>query len=287
MTWIVLSFLTALCESLKDVFSKKGLTNVDEYVIAWSLRFFALPFLLPMLLFVRIPALGNQFWPALLFGGGLNVVTTILYMKAIKQSALSLTVPMVAFTPLFILITSPLMIGEWPSFWGVLGVLFIVAGSYVLNLGERQRGYLAPFRALLQERGPRLMLITAFLWSITANFDKIGVQNSSPIFWSIALSVFSALVLFPIMLHKSKREAKQILMRSQVLAPIGFFGALTAIFQMTAISLTLVAYVIAMKRTSAVMSVVWGHLIFKEKGVKERLVGAGIMVTGVMLISMF
>jgi drug/metabolite transporter (DMT)-like permease len=286
MTWIVLSFLTALCESLKDVFSKKGLANVDEYVIAWSLQFFALPFLLTMLFFVKIPALGNQFWPALLLGGGLNVVTTILYMKAIKQSALSLTVPMVAFTPLFILMTSPLMVGEFPNWGGVLGVLFIVAGSYVLNLGERQRGYLAPFRALVQERGPRLMLITAFLWSITANFDKIGVQNSSPIFWSIAISMFSALVLFPIILHKSTRAVKQIPTRLQVLAPIGFFGALTAIFQMTAISLTLVAYVIAIKRTSAVMSVLWGHFIFKEKGLRERLLGAGIMLLGVALISL-
>jgi uncharacterized membrane protein len=287
MTWFVLSFLTALCESLKDVFSKKGLANVDEFVIAWALRFFALPFLLPMLFFVKIPALGKQFWPALLIGGSLNVVTTILYMKAIKQSALSLTVPMVAFTPLFILVTSPLIVGEWPNFWGVLGVLLIVAGSYVLNLGERQRGCLAPFRALLQERGPRLMLITAFLWSITANFDKIGVRNSSPLFWSITLAAFAVLVLFPVMLYQSQRAIKQIPMRLRALLPIGFFGAMTAILQMTAISLTLVAYVIAIKRTSAVMSVVWGHLIFKEKGVKERLVGAGIMVVGVLLISLF
>lgn len=287
MAWFGLSLLTALCESLKDVFSKKGLRDADEYVMAWALRFFALPFLLPLLFFVEIPDLGNKFWPALLLGGGLNVITSILYMKAIKQSALSLTVPMVAFTPLFILATSPLMVAELPNFWGVLGVVLIVAGSYVLNLGERQRGYFAPLRALLQERGPRLMLITAFLWSITANFDKIGVQNSSPLFWSLVITVFVAVVLSPLMLHKSTRAAKQIPMRLKALAPIGFFGAMTTIFQMTAISLTLVAYVIAIKRTSAVMSVLWGHLIFKETGVKERLVGASIMVLGVVLISVF
>jgi drug/metabolite transporter (DMT)-like permease len=168
----------------------------------------------------------------------------------------------------FILITSPIMVGEWPNFWGVVGVLFIVAGSYVLNLGERQRGYFAPFRALLQERGPRLMLITAF-------------------FWSIATSVFVAFLLFPIMLHKLRREVKQIPRRLQALAPIGFFDALTAIFQMTAISLTLVAHVIAIKRTSTIMSVLWGFLIFKEAGFKERLVGASIMGVGVLLISLF
>lgn len=287
MTWVVLSLATALCESLKDVFSKRGLENIDEYVIAWALQFFALPFLLPILFFVKIPDVGNEFWPSLLLGGSLNGVTAVLYMKAIKQSPLSLTVPMVAFTPLFVLMTSPLMVGEVPNLGGVLGVLLIVAGSYVLNLGERQRGYLAPFRALVQERGPRLMLITAFLWSITANFDKIGVQSSSPIFWSIAISVFVALVLFPFMLHKSTPAVKQIPIRLKALAPIGFFGALTAIFQMTAISLTLVAYVIAIKRTSAVMSVLWGFLIFKEAGFKERLLGASVMVAGVLLISLF
>ena len=53
---------------------------------------------------------------------------------------------------------------------------------------------------------------------------------------------------------------------------------------MTAISLTLVTYVIAIKRTSVIMSVLWGAIIFKEKGIKERLVGAVIMVLGVVLI---
>jgi drug/metabolite transporter (DMT)-like permease len=113
------------------------------------------------------------------------------------------------------------------------------------------------------------------------------VQNSSPLFWSIATSVFVALTLFPLMLYKSPRAAEKISMRVPALVPIGFFGAMTLIFQMTAISLTLVAYVIAIKRTSAVMSVVWGHLIFKEGGFKNRLLGATIMFVGVLLISLF
>ena len=287
MAWFGLSLLTALCESLKDVFSKKGLRDVDEYVMAWSLRFFALPFLLPILFFVKIPDLGNKFWPALLLGGGLNVITTILYMKAIKQSALSLTVPMVAFTPLFILVTSPLMVGELPNFWGVLSVLFIVAGSYVLNFSARSRGYFAPFRALFKEAGPRLMLLVAFLWSITANCDKIGVRNSTPLFWSIATTAFMSLVLVLIMLYKSPRAAKQLPAVFKKLIPIGFFCALTVIFQMLAVSLTLVAHVIAIKRTSTVMSVGWGYLIFNEVGIKERLLGASIMVVGVLVISLF
>jgi len=167
------------------------------------------------------------------------------------------------------------------------GILLLVIGSYVLNFSVAQRGYLAPFHALLKEPGPRLMLLVAFLWSISANCDKIGIRNSSPLFWSIAATTFMALVLIPIMLYKSPRALEQIPNILTTLVPIGFLCALTVIFQMLAVNLTLVAHVIAIKRTSTVMSVLWGFLIFKETGFKERLLGAGIMVAGVLLISLF
>ncbi len=263
MIWFVFSILTALSESCKDVFSKKGLANIDEYVIAWALRFFALP----ILFFIKMPPLGQEFWIALVVGAGLNAVCTILYMKAIKQSALSLTVPLVALTPMFLLLTSPFMIGEFPDLSGVLGIVLIVIGSYVLNFNASSWGYFAPFRTLLQEPGPRLMLITAFLWSITATSGM-------------------AIVLIPIMLYKSPRAIQQIPLVYKKLAPIGFFCALTVIFQMLAVSLTLVAHVIAIKRTSTVMSVLWEFFIFRESGFKERLLGASIMVAGVLLISL-
>ena len=55
---------------------------------------------------------------------------------------------------------------------------------------------------------------------------------------------------------------------------------------MLAISLTLVAYVISIKRVSVVFGVLWGHFIFKEGGIKERLIGTSIMVMGVGLITL-
>jgi len=286
MVWFIFAFLTAFFESMKDVFSKKGLKNIDEYIISWSLRFFTLPFLLPLLFFIKIPSLGDQFWSALVINGSLNLVVTILYMKAIKYSDLSITVPLVSFTPLFLLITSPLLVGEFPTIYGLIGILLIVFGSYMLNIKERNNGYLAPFKALLKEKGSKLMLIVAFLWSITANYDKIGVLNSSPLFWVISVNIFIAIFMFPIMMYKSRKKLYQIKTDFRALLPLGLFNALLFIFQMTAISLTLVAYVISIKRTSTLMSVLFGYLIFKEKGLKERLLGSLIMVIGVIFIAL-
>lgn len=286
MVWFICSILTAFFESIKDIFSKENLKNIDEYIVSWSLTLFALPFLVPFLFFIRIPHLGNQFWTALFFGGSLNVIATILYMKAIKYSDLSLTVPIIAFTPLFLLITSPLIVGEFPKFLGLIGIVLIVAGSYILNIKEKHKGYLAPFGALLKERGAKLMLVVAFIWSITSNFDKVGVENSSPIFWIIAIDTFITLVMAPIVFYKSQRNLNQISVSLITLIPIGLFGALTAIFQMKALTLTYVAYVISIKRTSAIMSVFFGHLIFNEKGIEERLIGALTMILGVLFITL-
>ena len=286
MTWLILGIFTAFFEALKDVFGKQNLKKSDEYVVAWSLSFFSVIFLTPWVFYTGIPALNTQFAIALLIGGSINAVTTILYIKAIKVSDLSLTVPLVALTPLFMLLTSPLIVGEYPNFFDYIGILLIVTGSYLLNIKEKSQGYLAPFKALLEEPGPKMMLIVAFLWSITSNFDKIGVKNSSPIFWLFSLFGTMSILLLPILLHKTPNPSRKILKQLPMLAAMGFFNAIGLLCQMQALTLTLVVQVIAIKRTSVLMGVLFGHFIFKEKDIQQRLLGAGIMIFGVFVISL-
>jgi len=286
MIWLLFASLTAFFESLKDVTSKRGLRHFDEYVIASSLIVYQLPFLLPLLFFIEIPELGEHFWPALGAGTVLNLIAIIFYIKAIKHSDLSITVPIVNFTPLFLLITSPLILGEYPPLLGYPGILLIVVGAYVLNIRAGADGFLGPIKALFTRRGPRYMLVTAFFWSISANIDKIGLENSSTIFWAISITVCIAVGMLTIMIVKSRQHMKDIPRNLPILFPIGLFGALTLLAQMTAISLTLVAYVIAIKRLSTALSVFWGYLIFKEENIRSRLVGVFIMIFGVLLITL-
>jgi uncharacterized membrane protein len=286
LTWLILGIFTAFFEALKDVFGKQNLKQSDEYVVAWSLSFFSVIFLIPWVIYTGIPALNSQFWIALLIGGSINAVTALLYIKAIKVSDLSLTVPLVALTPLFMLLTSPLIVGEYPSFFDYIGILLIVTGSYLLNIKEKSQGYLAPFKALLKEPGPKLMLIVAFLWSITSNFDKIGVKNSSAIFWLFSIFGTMSVLLLPILLHKTPNPSRKILKQLPMLAAMGFFNAIGVLCQMQALTLTLVVQVIAIKRTSVLMGVLFGHFIFKEKDIQQRLLGAGIMILGVFFISL-
>lgn len=286
MQWIIYSFLTALFESLKDVLGKKSLEKCNEYIVAYALRLFALPFLLPLLFFTQEIVLGSGFWMALLIGGTLNLITTVLYMKAIKASDLSVTVPMVTFTPLFLLLTSPIIVGEFPPLKGILGILLIVFGSYLLHLKEKHKGILAPFKAIITEKGPRLMLVVAFIWSVTSNIDKVGIRNSSVVLWAVAIHIFIVITMVPLVWFTSRSSIHQFVKQRNMLIPLGFIDALKYFFQLAALQFTLVAYVISIKRTSAILCVIFGALIFKEKGIKERLTGSVIMVAGVLLITL-
>ena len=286
MIWFLYAFLTAFFESIKDVISKRSLQDFNEYLIAWSLWFFALPILIPILLFTGLPEIQSEFYYTLPVGGLFNILASVLYMKAIKHSDLSLTVPMVVFTPLFLLITSPLIVGEFPNLFGFFGVILIVVGSYLLQVKKRADGILQPFKSLLQQKGPRYMLLVAFIWSISANVDKIGVLNSSPTLWITSMSMFISIGLFPFTYKHLFGKTVEIKKTIRMVFPIGLIYSFVILNQMIAINLTLVSYVISIKRMSAVFAVFWGFLIFKETGIKERLLGVSIMILGVLLITL-
>ena len=46
-----------------------------------------------------------------------------------------------------------------------------------------------------------------------------------------------------------------------------------------------IPYLIAVKRTSVIMTSLFGFFLFKEKGVKERLAGTILMVLGVFILA--
>jgi len=285
--WLILALSTALCISLADISGKKVIHRVEAYIVSWAWMFFSLPLLYTVLWVRGVPPVTSEFFPALAASTVFVSVASILYFKAIESSDLSVCMPMMAFTPLFLLVTSPLMLGESPKAAGMLGILLIVIGSYVLHFHDRHKGYLQPFKSLLSEPGARYMLGVAVIFGISANIDKIGVRSSSPLMWIATLNTSLSLVLWIVVRMKVKGPGKQIRSVWPYLLMVGAWNGLAMIFQMTAIQMTMVPYLIGVKRTSVIMTSLFGFFLFKEKGLSERLTGAILMVAGVLMISFF
>lgn len=299
MLWLALASGTALCEALKDATGKQALQSLDEYSVLLGLTSTgALLMGILMLVTGGVPTLGPDFGRALLIGGSLNILAFTLYTRAIKIADLSLTVPLVTLTPLFLLVTSPIIVDEWPTGLDAIGVLLLIVGSYMLNLKPSEGLTLTPLKALMINPGSRMMLGVAFLWSITSNFDKVGTLNSSSLFWGMSLFGTIAVGMVPFVVQRSRQKGmgpvigswrtdQSVYLRSQARFVIlaGVFQSIGISLQFVALTLAPVAQVVAVKRMSALISVGFGYILFGEQGLRERLLGAAIMVSGVAIMA--
>ena len=284
MVWIVHASLCSLFNALQGAWIKKLLGRMDRWVVTWAAFAFSFPPLLVLLLIGGIPDIAPSFWPAFGVGLVLNLAAFTLYVKGIELSPLSSTIPFLSFTPLFLILTSWLILGETPQPLGIAGILFIVIGAYVINLDQLPQGPLSPFRNIYREKGSLAMLFVALIWSITANIDKICVLSSSPTFYLTVFYLSFPFLYLPLTLTRAKSKLSQLKANFVSLCILGVLGASLVLFQMLAIRIALVSYVIGIKRAGMLFSIVLGFLFFGERNLRFRFLGAALMLAGVACI---
>jgi uncharacterized membrane protein len=220
-----------------------------------------------------------MFYVALAAGLPLEVLAFVLYIRALKVSPMSLSLPFLAVTPVFLVVVAFVILGERPSLQGVGGILLIAAGSYVLNLKHFKCGLLEPVKAVFRERGSVLMLSVAFIYSFTASLVKLGINHSSALFCGIVYFTVLPVLYAPLALPRIRRTS----ISRQDIIYISLAGILMAVMVLThvlGVSLTKVAYMVAVKRTSLLVSVLYGCLLFREGRLGERSVGTLLMFLG-------
>lgn len=284
--WVLFALLSAFSLATADAFSKKSLERADEGVVVWIRFLFAAPFLIGLLVLIPIPVLGWEFWRTLLILVPIEILGVFLYIRAIKVSPLSLTIPFLTLTPAFLMLTSYIMLGETVDRAGAGGIGLIVLGAYLLHARPEGGDWLLPFRAILTEKGSRLMILVAFLYSITSNLGKVAILNSSPAAFGVIYYLVLAVALAPVIWWRSRIHFPQMKLHWPVFLLIGFFEGCMILFHAMAIAQTQVAYMIAVKRSSLLVSVAYGHFFFRETDIRQRLAGSLLMVLGVAVITL-
>ncbi|KAH7415083.1 hypothetical protein KP509_14G026500 [Ceratopteris richardii] len=77
-----------------------------------------------------------NFLRIVIISAGIKVLAGFLYQRALHLSPLSVTVPYLAFTPALLLFTSYAMMHEEPSYQGLLGVVVVTIGGYLLAIEQ-------------------------------------------------------------------------------------------------------------------------------------------------------
>lgn len=289
MNWLELSLLCAFFLASSDAAAKHWLRTAagrEMTVIRLALSGLLLA---PWLFTFDIPPLPAPFWGWLVLLVPLEILAMLLYVRAIRDHPLALTVPYLAFTPVLVVVTGWLVLGETVSRGGLFGILLVVVGSWLLNFERSDRLSLqvliGPLRAIVVNPGSRLMLLTAFIYAITSVGSKAAMAWMPP--EQFGVFYFTLVGAVTLVAVGATRPAALLVFRHGVVPVlvVAGFMAVMVVTHFLALAEVEAAYMIAVKRTSLLFGMLYGALLFGERHLGRHLIAGSLMIAGVATIA--
>jgi len=239
-----------------------------------------------------MPDIKEGFWTAVSITGILNAVTLPVMLKAYEIGEFSSVYSMILMSPVFLLLTSFLFLGEVPTALGVLGVALTASGLMVISrskgIGEKSANF---------KNGNILGLFVAAIWSVSVNFDKLSAKYSNVFFAPAVTFAYIALISAVYLLWKYKSLFIEIpdgkilkesgllnIRRVSIILLLGFLMVISQYFHNAALLAGPASYTIAVKRTGILWGVIWGWMFFRENNISRKFLGALTAVAGVLAI---
>ena len=281
----------ALAWSSFDLVRKLLLEDVEPMPLVFALTALQTPVMLAW--FLLAGGLGGEGLPEdgyllpALASVAINVVANVLFVVAIQVSPLSVTVPLLSLTPVFTTLLAVPMLGEVPGPFQEAGIALVVVGAFALHARPGDgRGPRELLRAFLHERGSRMMVAVAFLWSLGPPLDKMAIRASSTAFHALVLSGGVAAGLFVVLAARGRLgEVRRAARRPRLLIVAFLVSAAALALQLVAIRMVLVSLVETVKRgLGNVAAAGVGRWVFGERVGWWQWGAVAVMAAGVALI---
>lgn len=304
----LLALVATLLTSFLPILNKRILRDAPPPLVAWVVNALSLPILAAGTLLLsqcslsthscstQLPRIDLIFVLALIASVVLNWLATLLSTMALEKADASLVSPLLTFNPAFTLVAAWFTLAEVPGVRQTLGVLVVLVGAYLLEVEEVRTGWLAPLRVLVGRPGALLAVVASALWGMTTVFEKLSIDHMSPPNGPVValLGTFlMVLLLTPGAVRSYKQETTavqphrwqglRIHLRAVLLAVL--IAGIAPLFGFTAIALGLVGYVTTLFKLSSVLTILWAWLFLGEGRVRDRLLGASVMVVGGLLVA--
>lgn len=284
----ILVVLRVLFSSLANVFQKKLVERMgNARVVVTSSLFIVSCLASPGLLLTPWEKLSSVFWISCIAAALLDVPGNVLLVGSLGKSDLSLVGPLNSLKPVVGMFLGILLLQEFPSILGLVGVVILAAGTWSLaataDSGSGKRGV-----AWLWSPAARWRYGALFFTSAAAVCIKPAVQIGGPwptfAVWSWLCTLLSLLwirgALGPpaIQAMFERHHWNKTMIASGVMF-CGLQGLSIWLFQLIPVS-----YALALFQLGGVMNVYLGHKIFGETGGWQRFLVSLVMLVGAACI---
>lgn len=233
---------------------------------------------------ISIQSLDTEFWIYSIAGGITGALGNGFIVKALEKGDLSVLGPINAYKSIVGMLFAFIIIREVPNIWGLMGMGFIIIGSYfVLDTTEEKFSW-----QLFKTPAIQYRLAALVLTGIQAVLDKKVIEHSNLEIAFAGWSIFGAGFSFVFILFTKVSIQKEFKIVDRAILVKYFLLVLTVGLMLASTNYTLshmpVGYALALFQLSILLSVVLGHRFFNELHLFKKLMGATIMVIGSALI---
>jgi drug/metabolite transporter (DMT)-like permease len=233
---------------------------------------------------ISIQSLDTEFWFYSIAGGITGALGNGFIVKALDKGDLSVLGPINAYKSIVGMLFAFIIIREVPNIWGLMGMGFIIVGSYfVLDTTEEKFSW-----QLFKTPAIQYRLAALVLTGIQAVLDKKVIEHSNLEIAFAGWSIFGAGFSFVFILFTKVSIQKEFKIVDRAILVKYFLLLLTVGLMLASTNYTLshmpVGYALALFQLSILLSVVLGHRFFNELHLFKKLMGATIMVIGSALI---
>ncbi|MBD2699957.1 EamA family transporter [Spirosoma sp. BT702] len=282
--------LRIVANPLANVFQKQLTQRTADplFVISATYGFLSVTCLAfwPQLRLYDLPA---EFWYYMLVTSVLAMFGNVFLVKALHLGDLSVLGPINAYKSVVGMLTGIFLLNEIPGWWGLAGILLIIVGSYVVLADKKQRSGFS--WQIFQRPEIKLRLAALVFSAIDGVFLKKAILVSTPtiaFFYWCLLGFICTLIWIGLTMRRQWRpQLNRLFSEKLIFLGLCLAVGVTQLSSNVALAGMPVGYALALFQLSALFSVLFGYQFFQEKDIARKLIGAGIMVAGAVVITLF
>jgi len=281
---LILVLVSAMSHGLWNYLAKSG-KDKESYMLLLNIT--SLILFIPVF-YLILPEIyfPPSILPCLLISGVAETLYFLGLGKAYEDGDLSLVYPVARSSPVFVSLAAFLLLGERITAFGVLGILVIFFGVYILHLKGLTKQDLAGPLIYLKTGSSKYALLAALGTTIYSISDKLGVTTVEPLLYSFWLGFFVTGMLTVAIVYRRgfkliRDEVKEGILSITISGVLMKGGYMMVLYAM---SLAQVSYILALRQISVVLGALMGVIFLGEKYGRVRIIGSVIIFFGVYIL---
>ncbi|QMW00749.1 DMT family transporter [Spirosoma foliorum] len=208
----------------------------------------------------------------------------IVLQKGYRSADLSVVYPLARGSgPLFSSIAAIVFLHEPLRLTATIGLFLIIAGVLLitgLSVNKETNKQLMP--------GITYGVLTGLFIALYTINDTIAVKSYavSPLPLTLGTNLFGAVLLSPFVLSKKEELKREVKLHKWIIIAIAILSPAAYILVLEAVKYAPLTVVAPARETSILLGVFMGSKVFNEKDGKRRLIASGLILSGIIALSL-